>query len=147
METTFSISKHPKIAGFTRKVCVVGPFVDFQKKTIVCPCDIQHFVGGVLSENYIPTQRIALMTSNDKFVDATGQRVELIEETYIDEQNQEQTRMIAPENSVPEFDFLFNYVSQTQGLSLGDTILEVLGFMIARNDQLGNFNDLSNFNS
>ncbi|MEA5426799.1 hypothetical protein [Arcicella lustrica] len=147
METLFNISNHPAINGFTRKVQVVGPYVDFVQKTVVCPIDIKHYQNELLSENYIPTQRVALMTSNEKFVDALGQRVELVEEQYFDQQGVEQTRNVPPVGAVPEFDFLFSYVSQTPNQTLGDTILEVLHFMIARNDQAGNFNDLSNFNS
>lgn len=145
MNTLFNISNHPLINGFTRKVQVIGPYVDFMAKTIVCPIDIRHYQNDVLSENYIPTQRVALMTSNNKFVDATGQRVELVEEVYLDEQEAQQTRLVPPVGAIPEFDFLFSYISQTLNASLGDTILEVLEFMIQRNDQAGNFNDLSNF--
>ncbi|MEA5425447.1 hypothetical protein [Arcicella lustrica] len=121
--------------------------MDFVQKTVVCPIDIQHYQNDVLSVNYIPSQRVALMTSNEKFVDALGQRVELVEEDYLDEQGVQQTKKVPPVGAIPEFDFLFSYVSQLPNQTLGDTILEVLHFMIALNDQTGNFNDLSNFNS
>lgn len=146
METLFNISNHPAINGFTRKVQVVGPYVDFVQKMVVCPIDIKHYQNESLSENYIPTQRVAMMTSNDKYVDAIGQRVELVEEQYFDTQGVAQTRKVPPVGAIHEFDFLFSYVSQTPNQTLGDTILEGLSFMVARNDQVGNFNDMSNFN-
>lgn len=147
MKTLYDISNHPSINGFTRKVQVIGVYPNFIEKTVVCPVEIKHYLNGVLSENYIPTQRIALFTNNEKFVDRFGQRVELIEEQYVDESGENKTRKIPPVGSIPEFDFLFSYISPIPNQTLGDTILEVISFMIDRNDQYGNFNDLSNFNS
>ncbi|MGX7687326.1 hypothetical protein ACWA1C_09200 [Flectobacillus roseus] len=130
MTTIFNISNHPQIDGFTRKVQVIGPYIDFVKKEIVCPIDIIHYDSNGLPTDYIPTKRVAMITNNSKYVDVQGNRIDIQE-------------LNVPENAIPEFDFLFSFVSQKD--TIGDIILEVIEFMILRNDQNGIFNDMNNF--
>lgn len=146
-ELFFNISKHPDM-NYSRKVWLDGPYVSFRNRTVVCPIDIVHYdeSGNIVQNGFVKTERVALMTSNNKYVNSQGQRVDLIEESYLDENQESQIRLIPPQTAIPEFDFLFAYVSPTENADLGAIILEVIAFMIARNDANGNFNDLSNFN-
>ena len=146
METQFEISNHPNTVGIKRKIQLIGIFPNFVEKTIVCSIVIQHFdQNNKLFDNYIPSINISLNTSNDKFVDTAGNRVESIEEIII--QNGEQkTIKVPPLGAIGEFDFFFNYIS-SEPKNLGNTLLDAIAFVIQRNDQAGNFNDLSNFNT
>lgn len=146
MQTRFNISNHPIAPNVSRKIHIVGPFPDFRKEYIQFPVDIEHYVDGVLSEQFFKTERVALLTSNEKFVNALGQRV-VVEPDIIIVDGVEKKVYNLPDGVFGEFDFLFSYKSQNINATLGETLMEVIAFMIQRNDDAGNFNDLSNFYS
>ncbi|MFY7828232.1 MAG: hypothetical protein ACOVQ4_13975 [Flectobacillus sp.] len=135
MNTIFEISKNPKAQGYDRKIHLIGPFIDFSKKEISCHATLKHYENGEVSENYINSRHINMFTSNEKYVDVQGNRVEPDENG------------VYPEGSIPEFEFLYNFGKEQYGVSVGDMMLQLIGFMIQRNDQDGNFNDLTVFPS
>ncbi len=133
MKTILEISKHPDAQGYDREVHIIGPFVDFKKKDALCHVELHHKKDGVIVDNYIKSTTLTLSTNNEKFVDSSGQIVQKDEFGNF------------PEGSIGEFDFLFSYISPNQNATLGEAILEVIEFMVRRNDMAGNFNDLTNF--
>ncbi len=133
MKTTFEISKHPDAQGYDREIELIGPFPNFKKKEVSCHVELHHKKDGGIVENYVKSETLTLFTSKDKFVDSSGQIVQKDENGNY------------PEGSISEFDFLFSYVSPTPNATLGEIILEVVDFIVKRNDVDGNFNDLTNF--
>ncbi len=135
MNIVFDISKNPKAEGYDRKIHIIGPFVDFSKSEISCHATLKHYENSEVSENYINSRHLNMFTSNEKFVDNQGNRVEKDENGLL------------PEGSIAEFDFLYNFGKEQYGISIGEMMLQLIGFMVQRNDQDGNFNDLRVFPS
>ncbi len=133
MDMEFSLSKHPFAQGYDRKLIIIGPFIDLQAKQVSCHCVIKHYTGQEAS-HYIDDKHINMFTSNDKYV-LDGQRVEPDENGVL------------PGGSEGEFDFLWNFGKEQYGVSIGELIESAIGMIVQRNDQDGNFNDLTVFPS
>ena len=125
-----NISPHPLLAEHNRGIKIENLSVNFPRKEALLVISLLHFRGSVMDENidnYIAPISLNLYTNNSKFVNNEGQRV--------DDDS---------ENAIPEFDFLFSFKGAEQP-EIGELMRSAIEFIVLRNDQLGYFNDFSNF--